>query len=198
MDESIDLNLENEFPIVPIVLPDSVIETINSITETFDEIVETISKMVKPIMKIIQEMLHSFYDAIGRINFSTISTQFYFTDFATADVSNTETRRNQLPKKIIEEEHFSNLSFSYSVIYGDYSSNNSHSESVNSKESKKVSNNKNAPLSENSLLSSNDLVLTVSGVLASALFMLVDKNQIGMHQAFLLFFSFLTIFYKEN
>lgn len=115
MDETISIDLEKWEPVNFSPISESLLETLNTFTELYEEVMKPLAEMVKPILKAIQDIIRKIFDSIGSINISHITNQFYFTDFATIDVSNTETRRNQLPKKIIEEEP--KLSLSYSVLY---------------------------------------------------------------------------------
>ena len=198
MDETISIDLEKWETVDFFPISESLLETLNAFSKLYEEVMKPLTEMVKPILKAIQDIVRKIFNSIGSIDFRYLPNQFYFTDFATIDVSNAETRRNQLPKKIIEDDSDSTLSISYSAIYSDYKFNDRNNEMIESEIHKKVSDDKDAPLSNQPLLSTENLVITIIGAVATALFLLVDKEQLGMSQAFFLFFSFLTIFSNKD
>lgn len=195
MNEPVTIDLDNWQPVNYSELFSSVNEVISPILEMIDELSRKIAEVIKPVIKDLFEMFNSIFETIKYIDFSHITNLFYFYDFATIDNFTVDNLKHQLPEKIIEDE--AELSLSYSVIYNNCNSSNSYDKAINTEVHEKISDNNNAPLSEKSLLSSNDLVLTIAGFVVSALLMMVDHGQIGLYQAFFLFFSFLTIFHKK-
>lgn len=198
MNEPLIIDLEKWEPVNYAEFSNALIESISPIFEMVEKFTKMFNETIKPALKALIEIVQDLFATLIKIDFSHIINQFYFTSFATIDVSNIETRRNQLPKKIIEDESDSALSISYSAIYSDYKLNDSNNKMIESEIHKKVSNDNDAPLSNQPLLSTENLVITIIGAVATALFLLVDKEQLGMYQAFFLFFSFLTIFYNKD
>lgn len=115
MNESVKIDIGNLESISYPFISESLSETLTSFSEMVNKVVQSLVEVIKPVLKAIQKILQDVFKLINNIDFSKIS-KFYFSNFATLDVSDVKDRRNQLPEKIIEESN-NELPLSYSVIH---------------------------------------------------------------------------------
>lgn len=115
MNESVKIDIGNLESISYPFISESLSETLTSFSEMVNKVVQSLVEVIKPVLKAIQKILQYVFKSINNIDFSKIS-KFYFSSFATLDVSDVKDRRNQLPEKIIEESN-TELPLSYSVIH---------------------------------------------------------------------------------
>lgn len=115
MNDSVIIDIGNLESVNYACISETLSETLTSFSEMVNEIVKPIIENVKTVIKAIQRILQDVFKSINNIDFSKIS-KFYFSSFATLDVSDVKDRRNQLPEKIIEESN-TELPLSYSVIH---------------------------------------------------------------------------------
>ncbi|MFS7206666.1 hypothetical protein AB6831_04065 [Carnobacterium divergens] len=116
MNDSIKIDIENLESVNYPFISETLSETLTSFSEMVNEMLKPLIENVKNVLKAIQKIVQGVFKSINLIDFSKTANQFYFTNFATLDVSDVKARRNQLLEKIIEESN-AELPLSYSVIY---------------------------------------------------------------------------------